>query len=174
MTEVRRRAVLAVALIALVALAGCGADPASRADLAAHAEAARLPAELQVGDMRIHASLAPTAWLNADIASRYYGIEPDRDVQMLLVGVRRGPLHDETSLPARVQVHVRDLRGVRQVVPMHEVRADGFIDYDSMARLARTLRPRLIIDAQAAAISPPERDPSMPGDMYFPPVQSSR
>ena len=135
MTEVRRRAVLAVALIALVALAGCGADPASRADLAAHAEAARLPAELQVGDVRIHASLAPTAWLNADIASRY-GIEPDRDVQMLLVGVRRGPLHDETPLPARVQVQVRDLRGVRQVVPMHEVRADGFIDYVGSVRVA--------------------------------------
>ena len=85
--------------------------------------------------MRIHASLAPTAWLNADIASRY-GIEPDRDVQMLLVGVRRGPLHDETSLPARVQVQVRDLRGVRQVVPMHEVRADGFIDYVGSVRVA--------------------------------------
>ena len=115
-------------LAVLVTLGGCGGDPASRADLAAHAEAARLPAELQVGDVRIHASLAPTATLNAEVARRY-GVEAGRNVQLLLVGVRRGPVHDERSLPARVQVRVRDLRGVWQDVAMREIRVDGFIDY---------------------------------------------
>ncbi len=28
--------------------------------------------------------------------------------------------------------------------------------------------------AQVAAISPPEREPSMPGEVYFPPLQSVR
>ena len=128
-------AALASMLCVAGALAGCGADPASRADLAAQAQAARQPAELQVGDVRIHASLAPTASLDAAVAGRY-GIEPGRDVQLLLVGVRRGPVHDEASLPARVEVRVRDLRGVRQDVPMREVRADGFVDYVGSVRVA--------------------------------------
>jgi len=136
MTETTRAIVALASMLCVAgALTGCGADPASRADLAAHAEAARQPAELQVGDVRIHASLAPTASLNADIAGRY-GIEPARDVQLLLVGVRRGPVHEETSLPARVDVRVRDLRGVRQDVAMREVRADGFIDYVGSVRVA--------------------------------------
>ena len=28
--------------------------------------------------------------------------------------------------------------------------------------------------AQVAAINPPEREPSMPGEVYFPPLQSVR
>ena len=136
MTEPFRAGVALASMLCVAgALAGCGVDPASRTDLATHAEAARQPAELQVGDVRIHASLAPTALLNADVAGRY-GVEPDRDLQLLLVGVRRGPLHDETSLPARVRVRVRDLRGVRQDVAMREIRVDGFIDYVGSVRVA--------------------------------------
>ncbi|MCW5580107.1 MAG: DUF4426 domain-containing protein [Luteimonas sp.] len=136
MTEAPRAPfALAAILFAAAVLAGCGADPASRADLAAHAEAARRPAELQVGDVRIHASLAPASRLSVDVAGRY-GVKPDRNTQLLLVGVRRGPVHDETSLPARVTVRVRDLRGVRQDVPMHETRVDGFIDYVGSIRVA--------------------------------------
>src|SRR4051794_15331574 len=33
-------------------------------------------------------------------------------------------------------------------------------------------RPMLTIAAQVAASMPPDRDPSMPGDAYLPPVQS--
>ena len=35
-------------------------------------------------------------------------------------------------------------------------------------------RPSCTIDAHVAARSPPERDPSMPGEQYFPPLQSVR
>lgn len=116
------------------AIAACG-DPASRADLAAHREAARLPAERQVGDVTIRASLAPTASLGAAIVQRY-GVEPGRDVHLLLVGVRRGPAHDETSLPARVTARARDLRGVWRDIALHEVRSDGFIDHAGAVRVA--------------------------------------
>src|SRR5487761_2187177 len=33
-------------------------------------------------------------------------------------------------------------------------------------------RPRLTMAAQVAASNPPEREPSMPGEQYLPPVQS--
>lgn len=129
--HVRRRAAPAIA--ALLALAACGGDPAGRPDLAAHVEAARQPAELRVGDTRIHATLTPTATLNATIAGRY-GVTPGRNAQLLLVGVRQGPLHAEASLPARITARARDLRGVWQDVPLREVRADGFIDYVGTVR----------------------------------------
>ena len=119
---------LLAAAVAVAAMSACGADAPSRADVAMAAEAARLPAELREGDMVVRASLAPTASLNATIAQRY-GVQPGRNVQLLLVGVRQGPAHDEASLPARVSARARDLRGVWQEVAMHEVRRDGFIDY---------------------------------------------
>ena len=34
------------------------------------------------------------------------------------------------------------------------------------------MRPMLTIAAHVAASRPPEREPSMPGDAYLPPVQS--
>ncbi|MDH5834696.1 DUF4426 domain-containing protein [Luteimonas kalidii] len=117
------------------AVAGCGVEPSSRADLSAQAEAARQPAELQQADLRIHASLAPTAALNATVAARY-GVEPGRDVHLLLVGVRRGAAADEASVPARVQARARDLRGVWQDIDLHEVRSEGFIDYVGTLRVA--------------------------------------
>ncbi|WP_187471045.1 DUF4426 domain-containing protein [Luteimonas viscosa] len=122
-------------VLTLVVLSACGIDPSSRTDLAEHAEAARQPAELQVGDARIHASLAPTAALSPAIASRY-GVDRGRDVQLLLVGVRQGPTGDEVSVPAQVVARVRDLRGVSQEVAMREVRSDGFIDYVGAVRVA--------------------------------------
>ncbi|HRO27511.1 MAG TPA: DUF4426 domain-containing protein [Luteimonas sp.] len=126
---------LALALGIAAVLAACGGNPSSRADLAAHAERARQPAELQVGDVRIHASLVPTASLNAAIAQRY-GVAPGRNVHLLLVGVRRGAVHDEASLPARISTRARDLRGAWQDVPMRELRSDGFIDYVGAVRAA--------------------------------------
>src|SRR5690606_41531952 len=108
-------------------VAACAGDPSSRADLAAHAEAARRPAELQIGDVTIRASLVPAASLSPAIAQRY-GVEPEHGAQLLLVGVRQGPVHEETSVPAQVTARARDLRGVWQDVPIHEVRSECFID----------------------------------------------
>jgi len=134
MTE--RGAPLAALALCLAALStACGVDPSSRADLAAHAGTARQPAELQVGDATIRASLAPTTSLGPAIAQRY-GVEPERDSQLLLVGVRRGPAHAEASVSAQVTARARDLRGVWQDVPVREVRSDGFIDYAGTVRVA--------------------------------------
>src|SRR5690606_41811802 len=69
-------------------MAACDGDPSSRADLAAHAEAARQPAELQIGDVTIRASLVPTASLSPAIAQRY-GVEPEHGAQLLLVEIGR-------------------------------------------------------------------------------------
>jgi len=135
MTERRSRWLRAGLALALpCAVAGCGRDPSAAGDLAVHAEAARQPAELQVGDVRIHASLAPTATLDAAIADRY-GVVPGRSAQLLLVGVRQGPAGEEVSLPAQVTARVRDLRGVSQDVVLREVRSDGFIDYAGTVRV---------------------------------------
>ncbi|WP_202844349.1 DUF4426 domain-containing protein [Luteimonas saliphila] len=120
--------------LALAALAACGVDPSARADLAAHAEAARQPAELQVGDTRIHASLAPTAALSPAISERY-GVDRARDAQLLLVGVRQGPTGNEVSVPAQVSARARDLRGAWQDIAMREVRSDGFVDYVGTVRV---------------------------------------
>src|SRR5690606_31081825 len=80
------------------------------------------------------ASLAPTAVLDATVAARY-GVAPAPDAFLLLVGLRRGPAHAESSVPARVHVRARDLRGVWQAVPMREVRVEGFIDYVGTVRV---------------------------------------
>lgn len=135
MTERTLAPRLASCLVALCLLAGCGDSPGDQADRAAQATASRQPAELALGDLRISASVAPTAPLSALIADRY-GVTPDRDVQLLLVGLRQGPAHDETSVQAQVTVRVRDLRGVWQDVPMREVRSEGFIDYVGSVRVA--------------------------------------
>ncbi|WP_158636456.1 DUF4426 domain-containing protein [Luteimonas marina] len=135
MTEPRPRWLRAgAALAALGLLAGCGRGPSATGELAAHAEAARQPAELQVGDVRVHASLAPTATLNSAIAERY-GVVSGRSAQLLLVGVRQGPAGEEVSLPAQVTARVRDLRGVSQDLALREVRSDGFIDYAGTVRV---------------------------------------
>ena len=131
MTE---RARLASSLLALCLLTACGDSPGDQADRAAQATASRQPAELVLGDLRISASVAPTAPLSALIADRY-GVSPDRDVQLLLVGLRQGPLHDETPVQAQVTVRARDLRGVWQDVAMREVRSEGFIDYVGSVRV---------------------------------------
>ena len=125
---------LAAGLLALCLLAGCGGSPGNQADRAAQTTAARQPAELVQGDIRISASIAPTASLGPLIADRY-GVRPDRAAQLLLVGIRQGPAHDEASVQAQVAARVRDLRGVWQDVAMREVRSDGFIDYAGSVRV---------------------------------------
>ncbi len=135
MTESMATRHLAPPLLALCLLAGCGGSPGGQAELAAQSAESRQPATLQAGDVRIDASVAPSASLSPAIAARY-GVAPDRGSQLLLVGLRQGPAHAETSLQARVGVRARDLRGVWQDVAMREVRSDGFIDYVGTVRVA--------------------------------------
>lgn len=121
-------------MLALCAgLVACGAGPAGRAGLAEEAAASRLPAELEVGDVRVRATLSPSLALGEAVAERY-GIARERGNHLLLVGIRRGPVHDEASVPGRVTAYARDLRGVRQDIELREIRSDGFIDYAGTVR----------------------------------------
>jgi hypothetical protein len=133
MTESARGCAILAALLVSV-LAACGGNP-DQAELAAHGAAARAPASLQVDDVEISASIAPTAALSPAIAERY-GVAPGRGTQLLLVGLRQGPPHQQTSLQAQVSARARDLRGVWQHVPLREVRSEGFIDYAGTVRVA--------------------------------------
>lgn len=110
-------------------LAACGgSDPARDADRFAQRQASRAPAELQVGDLRIYASLAPTTALGPAITERY-GIPPARDAHLLLVGLRRGEAHADVAVAGSVVARARDLRGVWQQIDLRETRVDGFVDY---------------------------------------------
>jgi hypothetical protein len=131
---VRTAAALAIMLLAL-ASPGCGGRAVPQDERAAQANAAREPAEAQVGALRLRASIAPTASLGEAIATRY-GVARDPRSVLLLVGARRVDGGDEVPLPASLDVGVRDLRGVRRAVPMREVRSDGFIDYVGEIRVA--------------------------------------
>ena len=135
MTEGSARLRALAATLALCLRAACGGAPADPVELSAQRTASLQPATLEVGDLRISASVAPSASLGPAIAARY-GVSPDRGAQLLLVGLRQGPEHDETALPAQVSARARDLRGVWQDVAMREVRSEGFIDYVGMVRVA--------------------------------------
>ena len=125
----------AIAMLVLGLLAACGGTPMPAEERARHVQAAREPAEVQAGDLRIRASIAPTAALSG-IVARQYGVRPDPDTVLLLVGVRRVEGADEIPLPASVTATVRDLRGVQQAVALREVRSEGFIDYAGDVRIA--------------------------------------
>lgn len=149
MTEHARRLARVFAVLALCAgLAACGGDPAGRAGLAEEAAASRLPAELELGELRVRASLSPSLALGEAVAQRY-GIARERGTHLLLVGVRQGPAHDETSLPARVTAYARDLRGVRQDIELREIRSDGFIDYAGTVRASPPDTLSFVVDAEA-------------------------
>lgn len=135
MTEGQPRPGPLLAALGLCLLAACGGAPTGTAELSGQRTASLQPATLELGDVRISASVAPSASLGPAIADRY-GVSPDRGTQLLLVGLRRGPEHDETALPARVVARARDLRGVWQDVAMREVRSEGFIDYVGTVRVA--------------------------------------
>ncbi|MGJ4729465.1 DUF4426 domain-containing protein [Luteimonas sp. SDU101] len=135
MTDRRARSGRVLAAAALCVLAACGGSPVGQEELAALSVASRQPATMEAGGVRISASVAPTASLSPAIAARY-GVAPDRATQLLLVGLRQGPAHEETSVQAQVSVRARDLRGVWQDVTMREVRSDGFVDYVGTARVA--------------------------------------
>ncbi|WP_165967341.1 DUF4426 domain-containing protein [Luteimonas aestuarii] len=142
---------LLTAATATLLLAACGGRPASQDEIAAQMNAAREPAEVQSGDLRLQASIAPTSSLNDAIAARY-GVQRNARTVLLLVGARRVDGNVEASLPATLQVGVRDLRGVRRPVGMREVRSDGFIDYVGEVRVAPpdTLTFDILADAGEA------------------------
>lgn len=132
MTDMRR---LPLVLWLSCLLAACGGSPSTADEIAAQVNAAREPAEAQVRDVLVRASIAPTAALGEAIASRY-GVQPDPRTVLLLVGVRRVEGVEEVSVPASLVATVRDLRGVRQDVALKELRADGFLDYVGEIRIA--------------------------------------
>lgn len=113
----------------------CGGTASTAEEIAEQVNAAREPAEAQVGDILVRASIAPTAALGEAITSRY-GLEPNPRTVLLLVGVRRVEGVDEVSVPATLVATVRDLRGVRHDVTLKELRIDGFIDYVGEIRIA--------------------------------------
>lgn len=134
-------------LCATLILGGCGGGSP-----APPAAAAQTPAELHTGDVTIRASAVPTTVLG-EAAAKQYGIERDPRTVLLLVGVRRGPESQETSLPARVRGSAVDLLGRRQHFELREIRSDGFVDYAGSVRISppETLRFDLVIERDGAA-----------------------
>lgn len=135
-------------LAALFALAGCGGgSPALPSGTTAQA-----PAELRVGDVTIRASAVPTTALG-EAAATQYGIVRDPRTVILLVGVRRGPESQETSLPARIRGSAVDLLGRRQEIALREIRSGEFIDYAGSVRISppETLRFDLVVERDGAA-----------------------
>ncbi len=122
------RTSFATVLVIACLLAACGGQRTTADEAADQLNASREPAEAQAGDVLVRASIAPTASLSESIASRY-GVARNPRTVLLLVGVRRVDGAEETSLPATLTVGARDLRGVRRVVELREIRVDGFIDY---------------------------------------------
>ena len=144
-------ALLTVALLLPVLLAGCDSQPTARV-----ATSAAVPQEatLQAGDTTIRASVVQTSALNEQVASQY-GIERDDEVVMLLVGLRRGQAAEETSVPATVNATVTDLRGQKQVIGMRELHAGSLVDYVGTVRvsLPDTLAFDLRIEREGAPAS---------------------
>lgn len=130
----QRRSCFAVILTSML-FAGCGGRPATEQEIAAQLNAAREPAQAQVGDLLLRASISPTSSLSETIASRY-GVARSPRTVLLLVGVRRVDGTTETSVPATLDAGFRDLRGVQRAIALREVRSDGFIDYVGEVRVS--------------------------------------
>src|SRR5690554_1356835 len=133
----------------LLLLAACGSPSPPEG----HATATMEEAVARAGDVTIRASVVPTASLNPAVAGQY-GIVPDRGSVLLLVGVRRGPDMQQASLPARVTATATDLRGVRTVIGMREIRSGDFIDYAGTVRLTPPETLRFDLEVEHAAGAP--------------------
>lgn len=133
----------------LLVLTACGgATPPE-----GHANATMEEAVVSAGDVRLRASVVPTAGLNQAVADRY-GIEPDRGTVMLLVGVRQGPSMRETALPARISAVATDLRGVRTRIDLREIRTGELVDYVGTMRMTPPETLRFELEAEHAAGTP--------------------
>jgi hypothetical protein len=131
-------------------LSACGGDRPSATPATAGTGSGE--ANIAIGDVHIRASALQTSALNETVA-RQYGIARDDRTVMLLVGVRTGPVSQETSLPARVRGSAVNLLGKRQQIALREIRSDGFIDYAGSVRISppETLRFDLVIERDGAA-----------------------
>ncbi|NZA28327.1 DUF4426 domain-containing protein [Luteimonas sp. SJ-92] len=125
----------AVLLAAALGLSACGAPaPPPERGGQTHQEAV-----LRTGEVTIRAHVIPTLDLGEAMASEY-GIERSAHSVLLMVGLRRGPEMQETSVPAVVSGNAIDLRGVRQPIELRELRSgdgpDGaLIDYVGIVRV---------------------------------------
>ena len=128
------------AFLACACLAGCGGEPTMPTSAEADA-----PAELRTGEVTVRATTLPTARLNPAMA-RQYAIAPDAGSVLLVIGMRRGPQSQETSVAGKVNASASDLLGNRQAVELREIRSDGFIDYVGTARVSMpdTLRFEIV------------------------------
>ncbi|MBB1088169.1 DUF4426 domain-containing protein [Lysobacter sp. SG-8] len=118
----------AVPLLAGLLLAACGGGQAPPPGVEAQAPMQE-DAVAHIGDdVRVRASVLPTARLNAAVAAQY-GVTPSPGTVLVLVGVRQGPETDEAALPATLDAHAFDLRGVRQDLPLRPVSSGNLLDY---------------------------------------------
>ena len=128
------------------ALGGCGGaqDPHPVTPLPAEAQGDAL---LQVGDVRVRASVVQASALPASVARRY-DVDPVPETLLLLVVASRGPDASAAAVPLQVSAKVTDLRGGEQRVPMREYREDGAID--SIGTLRTTLPETLRFDLEVS------------------------
>jgi hypothetical protein len=118
----------AIALMSMLALAGCGGSNTTPPAVPAASAPASSEAVTRIGDVSIHASVVQTSVL-AESVAREYGITRDPHRVLLLVAVRRGPDAEAIGLPAQVVATVTDLRGRRQDIVMRELRSGDLLDY---------------------------------------------
>ena len=121
MTELRPSLSVVAAFVSL--LAACGGKPAMPPSAESQA-----PAELRTGDVTVRATTVPTLRLN-EVMARQYGVERRADRVLLVVGLRRGPAAQETSVPGRITSRISDRLGNRQAIALREIRNDGYVDY---------------------------------------------
>ena len=124
----------------------CGGNPAPP-----QRREAQPPAEARVGDITVRATTLPTLQLN-DAMARAYGVSPSESSVLLVVGLRRGPQSNETSVPGTVTATASDLLGKRQQVALRAVDSGGYIDHVGVVRVAMpdTLRFRIEASPQGA------------------------
>lgn len=111
------------------------------------------PATLQAGDTSLHASAIQASSLG-EAAARRYGVERDPGTVLLVVGVRRGPAMQESSIAADVSARATTLLGQTRTIALREVRSDGFIDYVGSVEMAPPETLRFEIVARAAGAAP--------------------
>lgn len=135
-----------LACACLAGLGGCGGERTMPASSEADASAG-----LRTGEVTVRATTLPTARLNPAMA-RQYAIAPDAGSVLLVIGMRRGPQAQESSVAGRVSASASDLLGNRQAIALREIRSEGFIDYVGTARVSMpdTLRFEIVAKPDGA------------------------
>jgi hypothetical protein len=135
-----------LACACLAGLGGCGGERTMPASTEAEA-----PAELRTDEVTVRATTLPSLRLNEAMA-RQYGITRDASSVLLVIGMRRGPQSQESSVAGRVSASASDLLGNRQAIELREIRSEGFIDYVGTARVSMpdTLRFEIVAKPDGA------------------------